>query len=78
MKSSFATIPFDGMWLYSVAVSSELAATFADRQAAETLYGMLLPYRGQTVVAGEAAYAMLGMESLGHYWLAPLTAHLKR
>jgi eukaryotic-like serine/threonine-protein kinase len=51
----FRDLPLDAQWITGVALISRAAWRLGDAARAETLYRMLAPYDGITVVAGRAA-----------------------
>jgi DNA-binding CsgD family transcriptional regulator/tetratricopeptide (TPR) repeat protein len=63
----FADVPQDGLWLTCLAYLAEVCAFLGDAHRAATLYRLLLPYNGYTVVVGSthvcygAAARYLGM-----------------
>ena len=48
----FADVPQDGLWLTCLAYLAEVCAFLGDARRAATLYRLLLPYNGYTVVVG--------------------------
>ena len=50
----FADLPRDSLWLTCVAYLAEVCAFLHDAPRAATLYQLLLPYHGQTIVVGPA------------------------
>jgi transcriptional regulator with XRE-family HTH domain/tetratricopeptide (TPR) repeat protein len=50
----FAFLPQDSLWVTTLAYLSQVCAFLGDEDRARTLYGLLLPYDGRTVVVGGA------------------------
>jgi DNA-binding SARP family transcriptional activator len=50
--ADFSDIPHDALWLGSIAYLSEVCAFLGNSDHAATLYDLLRPYRGHTVVIG--------------------------
>lgn len=50
----FDLVPKDSLWVSSLAYLAEVCAYLDDREHAEILYRLLLPYEGRAVVAGGA------------------------
>jgi tetratricopeptide (TPR) repeat protein len=48
----FADLPNDALWVTCIAYLSEVCAYLGDANRAASLYRLLLPYSGRTVVAG--------------------------
>ena len=48
----FADLPQDSLWITCVAYLAEVCAFLGDARRAATLYRLLLPYKGYTVVVG--------------------------
>ncbi len=69
----FADLPRDAVWLGTVTFLSQVCAFLADTGRAATLYGLLLPYAGRSIVQG--AVACFG--SASHY-LGLLAATMER
>jgi transcriptional regulator with XRE-family HTH domain/tetratricopeptide (TPR) repeat protein len=55
----FTLVPRDSLWVCALAYLAEVCAYLEEREHAEVLYHLLLPYRGRAVVAGGAT-ACLG------------------
>jgi DNA-binding CsgD family transcriptional regulator len=70
----FADLPQDSLWLTCVAYLAEVCAFLHDAPRAATLYQLLLPYHGQTIVVGPA-HVCYGPAS--HY-LGMLAATMER
>ena len=60
----FADVPQDGLWLTCLAYLAEVCALLGDAHRAATLYRLLLPYNGYTVVVG-GTYVCYG--AAAHY-----------
>jgi transcriptional regulator with XRE-family HTH domain/tetratricopeptide (TPR) repeat protein len=54
----FALVPRDSMWVCSLAYLAEVCAYLEDREQAEILYRLLLPFRERAVVAGGATVCL--------------------
>jgi DNA-binding NarL/FixJ family response regulator len=72
--NEFAGLPQDDLWLTCIAYLAEVCAFLGDAHRAATLYQLLLPYAGQTVVVG-AAYACYGAASRHLGLLATTMGH---
>jgi tetratricopeptide (TPR) repeat protein len=83
-EHDFEDIPQDGDWLIAVTLLSDCCAELEDRERAETLYEMLLPYRESNVVIGLAAMCLgsaaryLGRLATALDQAADAAAHLER
>jgi DNA-binding CsgD family transcriptional regulator len=69
-----ADVAFDVLWISSIAFLSEVAARAGAREAAETLYRLLLPRAGGTVTYG-GTFGCLGS---ARHFLGQLAASLER
>ncbi len=54
-SSNFADIPQDGDWMITITVLADVATELGDRERAQLLYDLLLPYQGANVVIGLGA-----------------------
>ena len=70
----FADLPQDSLWLTCIAYLAEVCAFLGDARRAATLYRLLLPYNGYTIVVG-TPYACYGAASR---YLGMLTATMER
>ena len=70
----FADLPQDSLWLTCMAYLAEVCAFLGDACRAATLYRLLLPYNGYTVVVG-SAYACYGAAAR---YLGVLAATMER
>jgi class 3 adenylate cyclase/tetratricopeptide (TPR) repeat protein len=61
--ADFAGLPRDVVWLVCVAVLSEVCAYLSDDARSATLYDLLLPYAGRTIVAGNPIILCRGSAS---------------
>ncbi len=53
--NGFASLPYDGQRIVSLALLAEASAVLGDTTRAKELYALLSPYDGLTVIAGRAA-----------------------
>jgi tetratricopeptide (TPR) repeat protein len=60
----FADLPRDGDWLIALVLLSSVCVFLGDQRRAATLYQLLLPFAGRTVVGGAGA---LVVGSVNHY-----------
>ena len=70
----FADLPQDSLWLTCMAYLAEVCAFLGDARRAATLYRLLLPYNGYTVVVG-GAYVCYGAAAR---YLGVLAATMER
>jgi tetratricopeptide (TPR) repeat protein len=74
-RYDFADLPHDALWMGSLTFLAEICAFLGDKARAITLYELLLPFTGYTVVIGNSAVACFG--ALSRY-LGTLATTLER